>query len=166
MTPEEEVLELRQEKSLLQEQFAQRDELIAQLQHEIARLREQVDALQEQLNKDSHTSHLPPSSDRFHRQPKSLRTMDRRNLGAVEVRAEIQEAFATEMQKRMQGTVWTSGCKSWYLDANGHNTTLWPGFTFEYRHRTRHFDPQHYTLLPQHVSTQDKQAGVVQSKTR
>jgi cation diffusion facilitator CzcD-associated flavoprotein CzcO len=95
-----------------------------------------------------------------------LRTMDRRNLGAVEVRAEIQEAFATEMQKRMQGTVWMSGCKSWYLDANGHNTTLWPGFTFEYRHRTRHFDLQHYTLLPQHMSTQDKQAVVVQSETR
>ncbi len=73
MTAEEEVVYLRQEKSLLQEQFAQRDELIAQLQHEIARLREQVDALQEQPNKDSHTSHLPPSSDRFHRQPKSLR---------------------------------------------------------------------------------------------
>src|SRR5260221_4529236 len=73
MTAEEEVVYLRQEKSLLQEQFAQRDELIAQLQHDIARLREQVDALQEQLNKDSHASHLPPSSDRFHRQPKSLR---------------------------------------------------------------------------------------------
>jgi transposase len=29
--------------------------------------------LQEQLKKDSHNSHLPPSSDRFHRQPKSLR---------------------------------------------------------------------------------------------
>ncbi|HEX9134803.1 MAG TPA: DUF6444 domain-containing protein [Ktedonobacteraceae bacterium] len=69
----EEVVSLRQEKGLLQEQLAQRDELITQLQHEIVLLREQVHALQEQLNKDSHNSHLPPSSDRFHRQPKSLR---------------------------------------------------------------------------------------------
>jgi hypothetical protein len=78
-----------------------------------------------------------------------LRTMDQRNLGAVEVQSEIQEAFNSEMQKRMQGTVWTSGCKSWYLDANGHNTTLWPGFTFEFRRRLRHFDPKHYNLIPQ-----------------
>ncbi|HEY6409202.1 MAG TPA: hypothetical protein VIY29_17205, partial [Ktedonobacteraceae bacterium] len=58
-----------------------------------------------------------------------------------------------EMQKRMQDTVWTSGCKSWYLDANGHNTTLWPGFTFEYRRRTRHFNPQRYNLIPQKLTS-------------
>src|SRR5207302_11350595 len=81
-----------------------------------------------------------------------LRTMDRQNLRAVEVRPETQEVFKTEMLQRMQGTVWTSGCSSWYLDARGHNTTLWPGFTFEFRRRTRHFDPQHYDLIPQQAS--------------
>ena len=65
-------------------------------------------------------------------------------------RAGVQ--LTTEMQQRMRGTVWTSGCASWYLDANGHNTTLWPGFTFEFRRRTRHFDPQHYDLIPQRAS--------------
>src|SRR5262249_31778160 len=73
MTAEEEVACLQQEKRLLQEQLAQRDELIAHLQHELELLREQVHALQVQRNKDSHNSHLPPSSDRFHRQSKSLR---------------------------------------------------------------------------------------------
>ena len=73
MTPEEELLQLRREKSQWQEQLAQRDEQIAQMRHELKRLSEQVQALQEQLKKDSHNSHLPPSSDRFHRQPKSLR---------------------------------------------------------------------------------------------
>jgi hypothetical protein len=34
--------------------------------------------------------------------------------------------------------VWSEGgCDSWYLDANGVNRTLWPGFTFEYWARTR-----------------------------
>src|SRR5229473_5684003 len=73
MTPEEELQQLRREKSQWQEQLAQRDEQIAQMQHELKRLSEQVQALQEQLKKDSHNSHLPPSSDRFGRQPKSLR---------------------------------------------------------------------------------------------
>ena len=40
-----------------------------------------------------------------------------------------------------------SGCASWYLDASGKNTTLWPGFTFEFRRRTRHFDARNYILL-------------------
>ncbi len=82
-----------------------------------------------------------------------LRTMDRKKLGAIEVQPETQQAFENEIQRRMQGTVWTSGCASWYLDAHGRNTTLWPGFTFEFRHRTRHFDAKHYTLVPQHVTT-------------
>jgi len=77
-----------------------------------------------------------------------LRTMKRRNLRTVEVRPEAQETFNAELQQRMQSTVWTSGCSSWYLDARGRNTTLWPGFTFEFRRRTRHFDPQHYDLIP------------------
>ncbi len=82
-----------------------------------------------------------------------LRTMDKRKLGTIEVQSEIQQQFEDEMRRRMQGTVWTSGCASWYLDAHGHNTTLWPGFTFEFRHRTRHFDPEHYTLIPQYAPT-------------
>jgi len=77
-----------------------------------------------------------------------LRTMERRNAEVVEVRPGAQETFDAEMQRRMQGTVWVSGCASWYLDANGRNTTIWPGFTFEFRRRTRHFDPQSYDLQP------------------
>lgn len=81
MTPEEEVLELRQEKSLLQEQLAQRDAQILQMQQQIVQLSEQVHTLQDRLHKDSHNSHLPPSSDRFHRQPKSLRKKSGKKAG-------------------------------------------------------------------------------------
>jgi transposase len=81
MTPEEEVLELRQQKSLLQEQLAQRDAQIMQMQQQIVLLSEQVHTLQDPLHKDSHNSHLPPSSDRFHRQPKSLRQKSGKKAG-------------------------------------------------------------------------------------
>lgn len=50
----------------LREQVAQQAVLIAQQQ-------QQIQALEERLSKDSHNSHLPPSSDRFVRQPRSLR---------------------------------------------------------------------------------------------
>ena len=82
-------------------------------------------------------------------------TERRAYMEAVEEQGAMPEAANRQMrrmQQRMQGTVWTSGCSSWYLDARGHNTTLWPGFTFEFRRRTRHFDPQHYDLIPQQAS--------------
>jgi hypothetical protein len=45
----------------------------------------------------------------------------------------------------MERTIWTTGgCASWYLDAQGRNTTLWPGFTFTFRQLTRHFDHAAY----------------------
>src|SRR5437870_1694449 len=76
MTIEEELIFLREENTVLREQLAQRDELIQQ-QHaliqrhgeQMSRLSEQLKAVQDQLGKDSHNSHLPPSSDRFVRKP-------------------------------------------------------------------------------------------------
>ena len=44
--------------------------------------------------------------------------------------------------------MWSTGCKSWYLTRTGKNTTLWPGFTFEYRWRTRRLDPADYEQAP------------------
>ena len=69
-----------------------------------------------------------------------LRQMDRRHARAVVMRGEVQASFNEEIRRRMSQTVWTSGCASWYLDANRHNTALWPGFTWECRRRTRRFD--------------------------
>ncbi len=77
MTPEEELLQLRQENNDLHERLAQRDALIAQLQ-------QRVQVLEERLAKDSHNSHLPPSSDRFVRQPKSLRKKSGKKAGGQE----------------------------------------------------------------------------------
>ncbi len=76
----------------------------------------------------------------------ALRTMDERGLATVEVRADAQRAYNTKLQRRMRRTVWTTGgCASWYLDSQGRNTTLWPGFTFTFRQRTRRFDQAAYT---------------------
>jgi cation diffusion facilitator CzcD-associated flavoprotein CzcO len=81
-----------------------------------------------------------------------LHFMKRRNVQAIEVQPESEQAFNTQIQQKMQRTVWTSGCASWYLDATGRNTTLWPGLTFEFWFRTRHFDPRHYTLMPRRAA--------------
>ena len=76
----------------------------------------------------------------------ALRQM--RALGGTEfeVRAEAQAAYNEEIQERLASTVWASGCGSWYIDRNGRNSIQWPGFTFEYRRRTRKFDAAAYRL--------------------
>jgi cation diffusion facilitator CzcD-associated flavoprotein CzcO len=78
----------------------------------------------------------------------ALDAMDERGAACVEVRPGVQAAFNDEMQERLQGSVWNSGCSSWYLDRSGRNSIQWPGFTFEFRRRTRRFEPADYRLSP------------------
>jgi cation diffusion facilitator CzcD-associated flavoprotein CzcO len=59
--------------------------------------------------------------------------------GRFEVRPEVAAAYNAELQRKLPKTVWGSGCSSWYLDSQGRNLTLWPGFTFDFRRRTREF---------------------------
>jgi cation diffusion facilitator CzcD-associated flavoprotein CzcO len=60
----------------------------------------------------------------------------RDGAGTVEVKAEVQDAYNKDLNEKMKRTVWASGCKSWYLNANGTNSTLWPYFTVTYWWRT------------------------------
>jgi cation diffusion facilitator CzcD-associated flavoprotein CzcO len=36
--------------------------------------------------------------------------------------------------------------KPWYLDSAGRNSVVWPGWSFQFRSRTRHFEPQKYVM--------------------
>ena len=77
----------------------------------------------------------------------ALRVIDEQRIATFEIRSEAMAAYNEQIQSRMPGTVWMSGCASWYLDAAGRNTTIWPDFTFRFRHRTRRFDTRAYSLL-------------------
>lgn len=77
----------------------------------------------------------------------AIETIRDRRLHSVEPKESAQRAYNDDLQRRMKGTVWSSGCKSWYLDKQGHNYTLWPGFTFAYRRITRRFDIENYVVL-------------------
>ncbi|MDP3713806.1 MAG: NAD(P)/FAD-dependent oxidoreductase [Mycobacteriales bacterium] len=75
----------------------------------------------------------------------ALRVMAQEGLSSLDVTQDAQDAFNEDVQRRMQGTVWTSGgCGSWYLDETGRNTTLWPGFSFQLRQATRRLDRSAY----------------------
>ncbi|HEX6417875.1 MAG TPA: NAD(P)/FAD-dependent oxidoreductase [Acidimicrobiales bacterium] len=77
----------------------------------------------------------------------ALRHMTGAGATTVEVRADVQEAYNRDLQRRLATTVWNAGgCRSWYLDANGRNTSLWPGYSWRFRQATRSFDPRSYVL--------------------
>jgi hypothetical protein len=77
----------------------------------------------------------------------ALRQMRALGTTEFEVRPEAQSAYNEEIQERLARTVWnTGGCGSWYFDRNGRNSIQWPGFTFEYRRRTRRFDAAAYRM--------------------
>ncbi len=79
----------------------------------------------------------------------AIQTMHARSLKSLEVRRAVQDEWNAELHGKLGNTVWTQGgCASWYQTSTGKVTTLWPGFTFEYRWRTRRFDAHNYALEP------------------
>ncbi|MEU2155628.1 NAD(P)/FAD-dependent oxidoreductase [Streptomyces sp. NPDC019396] len=67
---------------------------------------------------------------------------------ALAARPSAVGAWNRRVQTRMQRTVWnTGGCTSWYLDASGRNTTIWPGTTGEFRRATQEVDLAEYEVI-------------------
>jgi cation diffusion facilitator CzcD-associated flavoprotein CzcO len=64
----------------------------------------------------------------------------------IDVRPDVQDAFNRRIQRGFRGTVWASGCMSWYMTADGKIVNNWPGFTFSYRRATRRPDPRDFRV--------------------
>ncbi|MCU0310365.1 MAG: NAD(P)/FAD-dependent oxidoreductase [Acidimicrobiales bacterium] len=77
----------------------------------------------------------------------ALRHRLREGVAALDLRPEVQATSYAAVQRRMQDTVWLSGCESWYRSADGRVDTLWPGFSLSYWWRTRRFDPFAYRVV-------------------
>lgn len=92
----------------------------------------------------AHNSIVFMLESQFHYVLEGLKVLRGYPNAAVDVRQEQQERFASSVQSGLKNSVWSSGCTSWYLDANGKNTVNWPGFTFTYRLATRRFEPTDY----------------------
>lgn len=58
----------------------------------------------------------------------------------IEVRPEAQAAYNEVLQARMGKTVFVTGCRNWYTNAEGKSPILWPSFSFRYWMKTRRVD--------------------------
>ena len=84
----------------------------------------------------------------------------KRGADSIEVRPEAQAAFIRDVQQSLEGTVWTSGCQSWYQQEDGRNIALWPYSTWKYWLRTRRVREADFRLekAPATVDTEDAEA--------
>ncbi len=66
----------------------------------------------------------------------ALRELERAGADRIEVRPEAADRFDRELRAALAGTVWHSGCTSWYVDDNGNDPSQWPWLWSEYQRRT------------------------------
>lgn len=82
-----------------------------------------------------------------------IRTLQRDELRYLDVKANVQARYNRRLQGRMRHMVWSSGCNSWYLSADGRNHALYPGFASEYCARIRRFQVGDYQCTPANAPT-------------
>ncbi len=77
---------------------------------------------------------------------RALKCLREKGYSILSLRQAVYMRFNRTLQARSRGTVWTSGCKSWYIDERGKNFTLWPESPMRYWWRTRRFSPKDYSF--------------------
>lgn len=75
---------------------------------------------------------------------RGIRTILDRQLKTLDVKTSVQARYNQSIQKRLAKTNWNSGCKSWYLTADGFNATMYPGFATQYAHQMEDFRLEDY----------------------
>jgi cyclohexanone monooxygenase len=75
----------------------------------------------------------------------TLLYMDEKNIRVVSLKESVHEKYNQWIQTKLKKTVWhLGGCHSWYQDAKGNVTTLWPDFTWIYYLLMKNFDYKNY----------------------
>jgi cation diffusion facilitator CzcD-associated flavoprotein CzcO len=76
----------------------------------------------------------------------ALRELERSRARRIELNGARAEAYDRELRAALAGTVWHTGCTSWYVDANGNDPNQWPWLWSTYRKRTERIEPGAYEL--------------------
>ncbi len=76
----------------------------------------------------------------------NIKRLDEAGKTSIEVTQEAEQAYNQEMQTRLNGMVFSTIEKSWYMD-NGKITNNWCGSTWEYRRRLNNPSWKAYKLV-------------------
>ncbi|WP_374319911.1 flavin-containing monooxygenase [Aquabacterium sp.] len=75
---------------------------------------------------------------------KCMQLVKQKGVDYLDVKPEAQSRFLQDITAALQGTVWSSGCKSWYQTADGINFAIWPKSTWRYWLETRTVEQADY----------------------
>ncbi|MEM9402867.1 MAG: NAD(P)/FAD-dependent oxidoreductase [Pseudomonadota bacterium] len=64
-----------------------------------------------------------------------------------QVRQTVQDRYNKQLQDELGGTVWASGCDSWYLTDSDRITTLYPGSARRFRRQLEQPDMEDFMLV-------------------
>jgi cation diffusion facilitator CzcD-associated flavoprotein CzcO len=76
----------------------------------------------------------------------ALRSLDQARARRIELREAALERFDRELREALSGTVWHTGCTSWYVDERGNDPQQWPWLWSRYRRRTAEIEAGAYEL--------------------
>jgi cation diffusion facilitator CzcD-associated flavoprotein CzcO len=76
-----------------------------------------------------------------------MRTLQRRGADYMDVKPEAQARFNERVQQALRGTVWSSGCASYYRQSDGRIFSIWPWSTWRYWLSTRRVNASSYDFV-------------------
>ena len=95
-----------------------------------------------------HNSIIVMIEAQIHYIAEALLYMEETKVGVLDVKQNVHDQFNHRLQSKLKNTVWQSGgCHSWYQDAKGNNTTIWPDFTWVYILLMKNFDSNNYRFI-------------------
>lgn len=65
----------------------------------------------------------------------------------ISVKPEALEAYNERIQKDLSGSVWLSGCQSWYLRDDGKLVSLYPGSARQFARTHKRLDLENYNVI-------------------
>jgi cation diffusion facilitator CzcD-associated flavoprotein CzcO len=95
-----------------------------------------------------HTSVLVYTERQIGYAIQAIQKLRSEDIKYLDVKPKVEDAYNAGLQKRMKHMSWSSGCNSWYLNPDGSNHSLYPGYASEYCLRARKFKPSEYVAVP------------------
>jgi hypothetical protein len=76
-----------------------------------------------------------------------LKLVKEKKADYINLKADAQRKFNDDLQKEFKGTVWSTGCSSWYQQEDGRNVAIWPNSTWKFWLRTLNVDTKAYEFV-------------------
>jgi hypothetical protein len=80
---------------------------------------------------------------------RALAELDARGARTLEPAPAAERVYGDRLQRALARSVWqTGGCVSYYQDAGGVNTTIWPHRAAAFARAVRRLDPAEFDWAP------------------